>query len=288
MLKVWINDRLVPENRARVSVYDHGFLYGDGIYETLLARDGVIIKPYEHFARMKRSASLIRLRLPFSREGFGDILYRSLDGNGLCDAYLRVTVSRGQGPIGLDPALCPSPTVVVFARPLVQHSRHLYQRGVRLVVSSIRRNPREAINPEIKSLNSLNTILAKVEAVRKRAFEAVLLNMRGHVTEGTITNIFLGREGMLITPSVESGLLNGITRMTVVRLARRLGVQVREMSVTPRQLYGAQEVFITNTTLGIMPVRQVDGIHYRLGHLTRLMADEYEREVLREVRKGRR
>lgn len=288
MLKVWLNDGLVPENRAKVSVYDHGFLYGDGIYETLLAREGVVIKVSEHYARLKRSASLIMLRLPFAREGFRDILYRSLDGNRLSNAYLRVTVSRGPGLIGLDPSLCPSPTVVVFARPLVPHPPGLYTRGVRVIVSSVRRNLREAINPEIKSLNSLNTILAKVEAKRRRAFEAVLLNVRGQVTEGTITNIFMGRGDVLMTPSVESGLLNGITRMTVRELAGRLGVRVQERAITLRDLYGADEVFITNTTLGIMPVRQVDGVRYRVGRLTSLMAAEYEKEVAREVAKGRR
>ncbi|MGE5893160.1 MAG: aminotransferase class IV, partial [bacterium] len=201
MYSIWVNDRLVPEDQAVVSVFDHGFLYGDGVYETLLARSGVILHLPAHLARLKRSASLIGLRLPCDAARFKEIIYQSLDGNDLSEAYIRIMVSRGPGPIGIDPALCASPTLVVFVRPFVPYPDALYRRGVNVIIPSVRRNPRESINPEIKSLNFLNNILAKIEAKKKNAFDAVMLNIRGYVAEGTITNVFMVKKGVLMTPS---------------------------------------------------------------------------------------
>ena len=287
MYSIWVNDRLVPEDRAMVSVFDHGFLYGDGVYETVLARSGVILHLSAHLARLRKSASLIRLRLPYDTWRFKEILYQSLDGNNLSEAYIRIMVSRGPGPIGIDPALCASPTLVVFVRPFVPYPETMYRRGVRVVIPSVRRNPRESINPEIKSLNFLNNILAKIEAKKKNAFDAVMLNVRGYVAEGTITNVFMVKKGVLATPSLETGILSGITRQSILKVAGRNGIETVEKLIRPVELYRADEVFITNTTMGIMPVRQVDRVRYAKRQITNLLISAYGEEVQKEVRKGR-
>jgi branched-chain amino acid aminotransferase len=288
MLSVWVNDRLVPEAEAVVSVFDHGFLYGDGIYETLLARDCVILKLKEHFARLKKSASLIQLRLPMSDDEFKSILYRTVDDNTLTDAYIRVTVSRGPGPIGLDPALSPSPSLIVIARLFVPYPGDLYRKGVKITLAKTRRNLREAINPAIKSLNFLNNVLAKIEAKKRNAFEAVMLNDKGFVAEGTITNIFMVKNRVLLTPSLETGILSGITRQTLLRLAGKNGIRTVEKLMRPADLYRADEVFITNTTLGVMPVAKADGVTYKEKIVTSFLAEAYEKEMQKEIGKGRR
>jgi len=291
MMRIWLNDRLVPEDRASVSVFDHGFLYGDGIYETLLARDGIVLKLNAHLDRLRRSASLIGLRLPYAKKELGEIVYRTIGKNKLSDAYIRITVSRGSGPIGLDPALCPSPTLVVICRPFMRPPKEQYRKGVKLIVSRTRRNARDAVNPEIKSLNFLNNILAKIEAKKGGAFEAVMLNQKGFVTEGTISNIFMVKGGTLLTPSVDSGILEGITRNMVIDAARDKGVPVSETAISRAALSRADEVFITNTSMGIMPVHHVDAIRYKSRKITDLLSGAYEdaveKEILREKKKRR-
>src|SRR5712691_4232543 len=196
---IYLNDRFVPKEEAVVSVFDRGFLYGDGVFETLRAYRGRIFQLTEHLARLERSAASLSIALPVTREQLADLVRESLTRNQLQDAYLRITVSRGPGEIGLDPALCKAPTLVIIAKPW--------------------RNLPEALPPHVKSLNYLNNILAKMEAKAADAHEALLLNHRGEVTEGTGSNVFVIQEGRLRTPAVESGLLAGITRGVVLRLA---------------------------------------------------------------------
>ena len=281
---VYLNDKVVPAAEAKVSVYDHGFLYGDGIYETLRVYDGVVFMLDEHIRRLFRSASLIGLDIGRDDPGIRIAVYETLRANGLKNAYVRLTVSRGKGPIGLDPGLCESPTFVIMANELKPYPRSFYEEGLKVIIASVRRNLREALNPQIKSLNFLNNILAKIEAIQADVYEAVMLNAGGFLTEGTISNIFFVRDDVLCTPAVECGILDGITRSLVLDIAARNGVTVREGKFTVDDIRSASEVFLTNTTMEVMPVRRVDDREYQVGEVSAALLSHYRREVNAYVR----
>ncbi|MFQ5991394.1 MAG: aminotransferase class IV [Nitrospiraceae bacterium] len=255
---IYLNDRFVRKEDAVVSVFDHGLLYGDGVYETLRSYGGLIFMLQEHVARLRRSAELIGLDLPLGDKDWPALLREALRRNTLDDAYLRITVSRGAGEIGLDPALCKEPTTIVMALPLKPYSRALYDEGVHLARVQIRRNLAAALPPKIKSLNFLNNILAKREALQAGAFDGIMLNAEGDLTECTASNLFFVQQGGLCTPSVDCGILDGITRNVVLQLAREHGVPTQEGRYPAGALYQAEECFVTNTTLEIMPVSAVD------------------------------
>ena len=275
---IFLNDRIVPASEANVSVYDHGFLYGDGIYETMRAYDGIVFMLRRHLGRLGRSASLIRLRLPEGRF-IEDAVHETLAANGLSDAYVRITFSRGKGPIGLDPDLCGDPTFVVIAERFREYPAACYEKGMKIVFAQTRRNLRDAIDPRIKSLNFLNNILAKIEAKDRCADEAVMLNSQGFLTEGTVCNIFFVGHGILCTPSVEAGILDGITRDIVIGLAKREGMKVEEGMFRPNDLLWAEEVFFTNTTAEVMPVGLAEGVAFEVGKITRTLRTLYREEV---------
>lgn len=256
---VYCNDRFVPQEEAVVSVFDHGFLYGDGVYETLRAYRGRVFQLAEHLARLERSASRIQLHLPVSRERLAGLVREALSRNQLQEAYLRITVSRGAGEIGLDPALCKSPTLVIIAKPFQPYPESIYTEGVSVIVARTRRNLPEALPPQVKSLNFLNNILAKMEAKAAGAHEALMLNHREELTEGTTSNVFAVQGGRLRTPSVECGLLEGITRGLVLQAASELGIPAEETRLTVADLMQAEECFLTNTTQEVLPVTRVDG-----------------------------
>lgn len=256
---VYLNDKFVPQEEAVVSVFDHGFLYGDGVYETLRAYRGRVFKLAEHLARLERSASRIQLHLPAGPERLTDLVREALRRNQLSDSYLRITVSRGTGEIGLDPALCKAPTLVIIAKPFQPYPESIYAEGVSVIVARTRRNLPEALPPQVKSLNFLNNILAKMEAKAAGAHEALMLNHRGDITEGTTSNVFVIQKGRLRTPSVECGILDGITRELVLQLASELGVPSEETRLTVEDLMRAEECFLTNTTQEVLPVTRVDG-----------------------------
>jgi branched-chain amino acid aminotransferase len=284
---IFLNDRMVPESDANVSVYDHGFLYGDGIYETMRAYKGIVFMIGRHIERLRRSASLIRLRLPEGRF-IEDAVHRTLAANGLSEAYVRITVSRGKGPIGLDPDLCEEPTFVVIAERFREYPPACYEKGVKIVFAQTRRNLRDAIDPRIKSLNFLNNILAKIEAKEKGADEAVMLNSRGFLTEGTVCNIFFVSDGIILTPSVDAGILDGITREIVIGLAKKSGVEVKEGMFRPSQLLRSEEVFYTNTTAEVMPVGIAEGVAFEVGETTRALRTMYGEEVEAYIRDRKR
>ncbi len=269
----------MSSKQASVSVFDHGFLYGDGIYETMRVYDGVIFKLDEHIKRLYRSASLIRLKIPHGTDFLKISLYETLIANNLKNAYLRLTISRGRGELGIDPELCEKPTVVIIAKKFSEYPQTLYQNGVKIIICNTKRNLREAINPQIKSLNFLNNILAKIEAKQRGAYEAIMLNTKNELTEGTISNVFFYKNGALCTPSVECGILDGITRKTIIDIARRNNMKVKEGSFTKEDIYSSQEVFITNTTLEIMPVSRIDKYRYRVGEISRFLHNLYRQEV---------
>ncbi|MDP2158082.1 MAG: branched-chain-amino-acid transaminase [Nitrospirota bacterium] len=277
-MQIFLNDRIVPEHEAMVSVFDHGFLYGDGIYETMRAYDGTVFMLERHIERLNRSASLIQLIVP-SPDIIRDAVYETIRSNGLKSAYVRVTVSRGKGPIGLDPALCPKPTVVVIAEEFREYPEKYYSEGVRFIMAKTRRNLKEALNPKIKSLNFLNNILAKIEAKEQGAYEALMLNAEGFISEGTVCNIFFVKDSILCTPSVDTGVLDGITRELVIGLAKETGMLVKEGNFLPEDLFSASEVFFTNTTSEVMPVSQVEDMKYAVGDVTRRLRKLYGDEV---------
>lgn len=280
---VYLNDRVVTAPEAKVSVFDHGFLYGDGIYETMRVYDGVVFMIDEHIERLYRSASLIGLSIPQKIADIKIAIYETLKANSLTNAYVRLTISRGYGQLGLDPDLCKEPTFVVITNEFKNYPKSYYEEGIKLIIASVRRNLKEALNPQIKSLNFLNNILAKIEAKQADAYEAIMLNAAGHLTEGTISNIFFVTDGILCTPSVECGILDGITRALVIDLAVKNGIEVKEGAFTTDDLCRASEVFITNTTMEVMPARRVDkGVdktEFKVGGISKLLLKKYRQEV---------
>jgi branched-chain amino acid aminotransferase len=254
---IYLNDCFVQKEHARVSVFDHGFLYGDGVYETLRAYVGRIFLWERHLARLRRSCELIGLDLPMWDEGWIPIIAELLVRNGLQDAGLRLTVSRGEGELGIDPRLCPNPTIVLMAKPVVTYTDQQWEQGKVLHLSSVRRNSELAQPPQIKALSFLNNILAKQEAVRVGADDALMLNMDGYLSECTTSNIFFVKNQQLYTPAVDCGILKGITRDVVIELADKLEICVEEGRYTMEQLLQADECFITNTGIEIMPVSRI-------------------------------
>jgi len=255
---IFLNDGFVRKEDAMVSVFDHGFLYGDGVYETLRAYGGRLFRLRQHLTRLRRSASLIGLEIPIVEQDLIAVLQEAMTRNNLTDAYLRITVSRGEGNIGLDPRLCPRPTVVVISLPLQPYPIELFNTGVSLAIVNVRRNLATALPPMIKSLNFLNNILAKLEASRAGAFDGLMLNAEGHITECTTSNMFFVKDGCVHTPSAACGILDGITREIVLSLAREQKFQTEEGCYLPDALLEADECFLTNTTMEIMPVRDID------------------------------
>ncbi len=259
---IYLNDRFVHDHEAVISVFDHGFLYGDGVFETMRSYGPRLFMRDRHLSRLFQSADAIGIKIPTPLAQWADILHEALVrnevGNDHQDAYVRITISRGVGEIGLDPALCSSPTVVVMTKPLVPPASCLYDHGVTVKVASTKRNLPSALPPRIKTTNFLNNILAKQEAIAGNAFDSLLLNWEGHLTEGTTSNLFFVRDGRLSTPALDCGLLNGITRQVVIQLAEELHLPFEEGYFTVDQLYQADECFLTNTSMEILPVVAVD------------------------------
>ncbi len=279
-MRVYLNDGLVPLKEARISVLDHGFLYGDGIYETMRVYGGVVFMLEEHLKRLQRSAAFIGLTLPKGPGEMKASIYETIEANHEKEAYLRLTVSRGAGAIGLDPELCARPTYIVFAEKLKPYPQGFYENGIKLHITAVRRNLKEAVNPQIKSLNFLNNILARIEAKKAGADEALMLNHEGLLAEGTVSNIFfVNGEGALCTPRVDCGILDGITRGVLLDIAGRLHINTMEGRFTPADLYSAREVFIASTIMEAMPVGKVDGAVFKVGETAKLLAAEYRKEV---------
>ncbi len=277
---IYLNEKLVPEHKALVSVFDHGFLYGDGIYETLRAYNGVVFKLDEHIERLFRSACMIALEIPKTHEMLKQAVYETLKANSHNEAVIRITISRGAGPIGLDPALCPKPTLVIMSHEFKKYPGPYYRKGVKISVVSTRRNFRDALNPQIKSLNFLNNILAKIEAKDRASYEAIMLNYRGYVAEGTISNIFFVKDNVLCTPCINIGILDGITRRIIINAAEEMGIKVREGYFRKHEIYRVEEVFISNTTMEVMPVAEVDDIRTGMpGMITKALHKAYKKKV---------
>jgi branched-chain amino acid aminotransferase len=283
---VYVNGKFVPKDKASVSVFDHGFLYGDGIYETLRAYNGKLFLLNKHLSRLRHSAEAIELTLPLSLEKIGEALYETIFVNKLKEAYVRIHLSRGRGEIGLDPALCAAPAMIIVSQPFKDYPPELYEKGVSVAIVATRRNHPLAINPVIKSTNFLNNILAKIESLKVGAYEGIMLNWEGYVAEGTISNIFAVKGGTLYTPDLETGILEGVTRDLVLHMARKAHIPTREARLKPHDLTAADECFLTNTTVEVLPVTRVDGTAIgdgKPGPVTGKLLAAYKHEVAKDV-----
>lgn len=255
---VYVNGKFVKREEATVSVFDHGFLYGDGIFEGIRAYDGCVFKLEEHLVRLYESAKAILLNIPLSIKEMEQAVVETLQRNQLASAYIRLVVSRGKGDLGLDPNNCHGANVIIIAEKLKLFPAELYEKGLKVVTVPTRRNAPDALNPRIKSLNYLNNILAKLEAEQAGVAEALILNHEGYVCEGSGDNVFIVKDGKVITPPTYLGALEGVTRNTIMDVCRKLGIPCEEKPFTRHEVYVADEVFLTGTAAEVIPVIEVD------------------------------
>jgi branched-chain amino acid aminotransferase len=256
---IFLNGEYVDKSEAKVSVYDHGLLYGDGIFEGIRAYGGNVFRLREHLVRLYESAQSIFLQIPYSIDEMERIVVETVRRNGLEDAYIRPVVTRGKGDLGLDPWKCQTAQVFVIAEELSMFPKELYERGIDVVTVPTRRNRSDILSPKVKSLNYLNNILIRLDAWVAGASEALVLNTEGYVVEGSGENVFIVKNGVFYTPPTYLGALAGITRATVMELAQELGYVVKEEPFTRHDVYVADEVFLTGTAAEIVPVVKVDG-----------------------------
>jgi len=257
--KVYISGRFVPKEEASISVFDHGLLYGDGVFEGIRAYGGKIFRLTDHLNRLYEGAHAIALEIPLSRQEMADAVRATLAENGLTDAYFRLIVTRGVGDLGLDAYKCTGPQVIIICDSIALYPAELYEKGLQTVTVPTARIPANALSPRIKSLNYLNNVLAKMEALRAGSTEAIMLNAAGYVAECTGDNIFIVKDGALLTPPEHAGILSGITRGVVLELAPSAGLRAQEKDLTRFDLYVADECFLTGTAAEIVPVVSIDG-----------------------------
>ncbi len=258
-MKIYMDGKLYDKDDARISVFDHGFLYGDGCFEGIRAYEGNVFRLKEHIDRLYRSAKTLALELPLNPEEMMQAVCDTIAANDKRDAYIRLVVSRGPGDLGIDPANCSKPTVVIIVAAIKLYPQELYDNGVPLITSHVRRIPMQSLDPRIKSLNYLNNIMAKLDAKRANVVEAVMLNHQGRVAECTADNIFIWTDGILKTPDLLEGALGGITRQAVLDIAKAHDIPATETKMGLHDLYNADEVFLTGTGAEIVPVIAIDG-----------------------------
>ena len=255
---IYIDGEFLPKAEAKVSVFDHGLLYGDGVFEGIRSYNGRVFKLDEHLERLYDSAKSIMLQIPIPIETMEEKVLETLRLNHLSEAYIRLIVTRGVGDLGLDPDKCPTPSIIIIADKITLYPPKFYEEGLEIVTVSVRRNYAEAINPRIKSLNYLNNILAKIEGKQAGAVEVLMLNADGYVAECSGDNIFWVKNEVLVTPPAHMGILDGVTRNSVIDLAREAGMQVEERVFTRHDLYIADECFLTGTAAEVIPVVKID------------------------------
>ncbi len=278
---VYVDGEFHPKSTAKVSVYDHGFLYGDGVFEGIRAYGGIVFRLDDHMDRLYNCAKTIKLTIPMPREQLVAALVETLRKNALKDAYIRLVVSRGTGDLGVDPRKCRKASIVIITEPVeLAHGAAARQLGVSAIISSVRRDAVDGTSHEIKSLNYLNSVLAKLEAIDAGADEAIMLDHRGFVSEATTTNVFIVVQSEIVTPPSVAGILHGITRKRVIQLANELGFKIHERDITPFELINSDEAFLTGTLAEIVPLVKVKGIPIgdgRPGDITRRMLEEFAR-----------
>jgi branched-chain amino acid aminotransferase len=258
LLQIYINGKYFNKDDAKISVYDHGLLYGDGVFEGIRSYGGKVFKLDEHLDRLWCSARAIMLEIPMTKAEMAQAVNKTLALNGIQDGYIRVVVTRGPGTLGLDPNRCSNPQVIIITDNITLYPQEYYENGLAIVTVSTVRNHPAALNPRVKSLNYLNNILAKIEGAQAGCIEALMLNHKGEVAECTGDNIFLVRRGKICTPPNEAGILEGITRESVIELARSAKIEVHETPLTKHDVYIADECFLTGTAAEVVPVVKVD------------------------------
>ena len=287
-LLVYIDGKYYPKSQAKISVYDHGLLYGDGVFEGIRAYNGVVFKLREHIDRLYRSARVIMLEIPLTKEEMINAVLETLRKNNLHDAYIRLVVTRGVGDLGLDPRKCPKPTVIIITDVIKLHSKEAKERGIRALIVWVKRDPVDATSHEVKSLNYMNSILGKIEANVAGFDEAICLDKNGHISEGIAENIFIVKNGKIITPPTSTGALVGITRDVIMKLAEKLGYKAVEANITPTDLFTADEAFFTGTAAEVVPIVEVnkrkigDG---KPGPITKRLMQEFEK-IVRDPKEG--
>lgn len=258
-LQIYISGKFYDKENAKVSVYDHGLLYGDGVFEGMRSYAGKVFRMKEHIDRLYESANAICLTIPMSKSDMEAAVYETLNKNALVDAYIRLVITRGAGSLGLDPNQTSDPQIIIIADSIKLYPAEFYDKGLKIVTASTIRNHPAAFNPRVKSLNYLNNIMAKLEGLRAGCIEAVMLNHKGEVAECTGDNIFIVKHGVLMTPPKDAGILEGITRNAILDLAKSLGMTAFEQSMTRHDLYVADECFLTGSAAEVIPVIDIDG-----------------------------
>lgn len=282
---VYFDGELIPKEEAKVSVYDHGLLYGDGVFEGVRSYSGRVFRLVQHLDRLYASAEAIALKIPLSKGEMKEAVLKTLRANKLKDAYIRLVVTRGIGDLGLDPRKCPKPTIFIITDKIKLYPEEFYKNGLEVIVTKTRRNIREALNPEIKSLNYLNNILARIEVNKAGMAEGIMTNVDGYVAEATADNVFIVRNKEVITPPMEMGALRGITRKAVLEIAGSLGIKPHELPFTVKELYEADECFLTGTAAEVIPVVKVDGKNIgngKPGEITLKLREGFKRLTQRE------
>lgn len=284
-LQIYMNGRMVNREDAKISIFDHGFLYGDGVFEGIRSYNGRIFKLKEHIDRLYMSAKAIMLEIPISKEELIQDTLMTVRVNEIRDGYIRLIVTRGVGDLGLDPRKCKELSIVIIADKVALYPKELYEIGLEVITVPTRRNIHEAISPSIKSLNYLNNILAKIEANNAGFSEAIMLNSDGYVCEATGENIFIVKKNRLITPPTWAGILEGITRDQVMEIAKEKGIGCCEDVLTRYDLYNAQECFLTGTAAEIVPVIKIDGRQIgdgKPGHITLQLTEMFHQLTQRQ------
>jgi branched-chain amino acid aminotransferase len=257
-MKIWLDGKLVDESEAKISVFDHGLLYGDGVFEGIRFYNGRVFRLEEHIRRLFDSARAIILKMPWTQEEVCRYTCETCAANGLKDGYIRLVVTRGAGELGLNPYLSPKPSMFIIASTIKLYPDEFYKNGLAIITCATRRPAPGALMPQVKSLNYLNNVMAKVEAIQAGAMEAVMLNEQGYVAECTGDNLFLMKNGTLLTPLISDGALDGITRAVIIEIAGKLGIPVVEKSLTRYDIFTADECFLTGTAAEVIPVVELD------------------------------
>ena len=280
--KIYINGAYFSREDAKISVYDHGLLYGDGVFEGMRIYSGNVFRLDQHLDRLWESARAIALQIPIAREAMADAVNETVRLNGLTDGYIRLVVTRGGNQLGLDPFRCDNPQVIIIADRISLYPESYYQDGLDLVTAATIRNHPAALSPRIKSLNYLNNILAKIEGLRAGCIEALMLNHKGEVAECTGDNIFVIKKGELFTPPIDAGILEGITRNAVLELAEGLGIATHQTALTRHDLFVADECFLTGSAAEVIPAVRLDGRDIgdgKPGPITRKLNDAFRKLV---------
>ena len=276
-MKIYIDGKYYDRAEARISVFDHGLLYGDGVFEGLRIYGGRIFKLKEHIERLYMSAKAILLDIPMTADKMGTAVSEAVKVNEKENGYIRLIVTRGEGLLGIDPSSCARPSVIIIVGDIQMYPDEYYEKGVSIITSSSRRMPSDCLDPRIKSLNYLNNVMAKLEARQAGCLEAVMLNSEGFVAECTGDNIFIVKNNELLTPATYNGALDGITMQTVLELAESIGIKTHQTTMTRYDLYNADECFMTGTGAEIIPVTGIDG---------RVIADGKPGNIIRRLVKG--